>query len=95
MSQRDTARAERALTFDAFDPVTGEVLGHITVWDADPALAERPRLLKNDDWSLDSIVEAEINTVDAKGRLPRARTRQEGTLAEIFDRALSYLPWGA
>ena len=92
---RIAARAEPTLTFDAFDPVTGEVLGRIAVWNADPALAMRPRLLESDDWALDSIVEAEIHTVDAKDRLIRVKTRQTGTLAEIFDRALTYLPWGA
>ena len=94
-SIRIAARAEPALTFDAFDPVTGEVLGRIVVSEADPALPGRQRPLKSDDWALYSVVEAEIHTVDAKGRLTQVKTRQKGTLADIFDRTLSYLPWGA
>ena len=86
---RFTARVEPALTFDACDPVVGEAFGRISVWNADPELAERPRMLESDEWSLESWVQVEIVALDSQGELYRAVTNRVGQPGDMFDSLLS------
>ena len=84
---RFAARLEPGLIFDAFDPISGHMIGRISVWDANPEFVAslRPRMLESDEWTIDSLVQVEIVALDAKGEFYRAVNRRVGTLTEMFD----------
>ena len=86
---RFAARVEPALRFDAFDAVTGHIIGRVLVWDADPELAQRPRMLESDHWTLESKVAVEIIALDQHGEFYRAVNGRVGPLADMFDALLS------
>ena len=90
---RFTAHVHPALSFDACDPVTGEALGRIHVWDANPELAKRPRMLDSHPWNLDSRVEVEIVAFDSEGEFQRAGNARVGMLAERFDFLIAVSHW--
>ena len=79
-----------ALTFAAVDADTGELLGRVSVWDANPELAGTRRMLDTDAWTLDSPIEAELGIYDQHGRFERGVNGITGTLAQAFDAFASY-----
>ena len=86
---RFTARVEPGLSFDACDALTGEALGQISVWNANPELADRPRMLERDDWNLESRVHVEIVALDKDGQFYRAVNGRVGALVDMFDALLA------
>ena len=86
---RITARVEPELAFDAFDPMTGEALGEVRVWDGQAARAERRRLQAEDDWSLESWVAAEIIALNDAGDFYVALNPLVGSLIDVFDCLIS------
>ena len=88
---RFVARVAPALVFDAMDPVTGQLVGRISVWDANPEFVAsmRPRMLESDNWTLDSIVQVEIVALDAAGEFYRAVNNRVGRLGDLFDALLA------
>ena len=71
---------------DAFDPATGHLVGQIRVWDpsTEPEVRESPRVIVSDDWTLNSVVQAEIHTLNGDGEFYCAVNRRVGRLGDLF-----------
>ena len=88
---RFVARVTPGLVFDAMNPVTGQLIGRISVWDANPEYVPsmRPRMLEFNDWTIDSQVQVEIVALDADGEFFRAVNNRVGRLGDMFDALLA------
>lgn len=82
---------EPELAFDAMDPATGQLLGQIGVSDPDPNLPAKDcrRMLESEQWTLDTLVQVDIDALNDEGDLYCAVKRRVGTLGDMFDALLA------